>query len=292
MQEQSVSIAAERLAMTQPSVSNALSRMRHIYKDPLFVKAGRGITPTPFATSLWQQISSSLNIISEAVNPKTFVPYYAKRTFRISLTDGMVSLLWLELRKIIEQSAPHINIHAVPYTLNGESLLANAQVDLIADYVPDLGKNIKRQHLCNNHFVALMSPTHSLAKKPFDLKALVNSDNLLVSLSGDASGIVDTKLAEKNLSRRIAMTTNSFSSAMEIIQQTSLITVLPYPVAAKIVKKGLLVVKTLPLSIPAAEVSLAWHNRNHRDVGLKWLRETLIKIIEDKEQLFEDGAWL
>lgn len=292
MQEQSVSAAAERLAMTQPSVSNALSRMRHVFKDPLFVKAGRGITPTPYAITLWQQIASPLNTISEAVNPKAFVPHYAKRTFRVALTDGMLSLLWLDLRKVIEQTAPHINLHAVPYTMNGESLLLNAQVDLIADYVPELGKPIHRQHLSHNHFVALMSPQHKLANQDFDLKALVNSDNLLVSLSGDASGIVDTKLAEQNLTRRIAMTTNSFSSAMELIQQTSLICVLPFPIAAPAVNRGLLVAKTMPLAIPPAEISLAWHNRNNRDLGLRWLRETISKIMEDKRALFADGAWL
>ena len=292
MQEQSVSLAAQRLSMTQPSVSNALSRMRHVFKDPLFIKAGRGIKPTPFASSLWQQVSSSLNTISAAINPKAFVPYYAKRTFRIALTDGLVSLIWLELRKVIEQSAPHIDIHAVPYTMNGETLLMNAQVALIADYVPDLGKNIQRQHLCNNYFVALMSPDHSLANQPFDLKSLVNSDNLLVSLSGDASGIVDIKLAEKNLSRRIAMTTNSFSTAIALIQQTSLISVLPYSIAANAVKNGLLVAKTMPLAIPPAEISLAWHNRNNRDVGLQWLRDTITTIIDNKKPLFDDGAWL
>ena len=101
MQEQSVSIAAKRLSMTQPSVSNALSRMRHVFKDPLFIKDGRGIKPTPFANALWLEVASSLNVISDAVNPKSFVPHYAKRTFRVALTDGMASLLWLELRKVI-----------------------------------------------------------------------------------------------------------------------------------------------------------------------------------------------
>jgi len=292
MQEQSVSIAAMRLSMTQPSVSNALSRMRHVFKDPLFIKDGRGIKPTPFASSLWLEISSSLNTISEAVSPKKFVPHYAKRTFRIALTDGLVSLLWLELRKLIEQSAPHINIHAVPYTMNGENLLMNAEVDLIADYVPDLGLNIQRQHLCNNYFVALMSPTHHLANKEFDIKSLVNSDNLLVSLSGDASGIVDIKLAEQNLKRRIAMTTNSFASAMSLIQQTSLICVLPYSIAAVHVKNESLIAKSVPIDIPPAEISMAWHNRSNNDVGLAWLRESIFEIVNNKKELFKNGAWL
>lgn len=288
MQEQSVTIAAERLSMTQPSVSNALSRMRHVFKDPLFIKEGRGIKPTPFASSMWLQVSNSINTISDVVNPKTFVPYYAKRTFRIALTDGLVSLLWLELRKVIEQTAPHINIHAVPYTMNGENLLMNAQVDLIADYVPDLGRYIQRQHLCNNYFVALMSPEHPLVHQEFDIKALLNSDNLLVSLSGDASGIVDVKLAEKNLTRRIAMTTNSFASAMSLIKQTSLICVLPYAIAFEHVKKGSLIAKSMPIDIPPAEISMAWHNRSNTDVGLIWLRETISQIVQSKQALFEN----
>jgi len=292
MQEQSVSIAAERLSMTQPSVSNALSRMRHVFKDPLFIKDGRGIKPTPFANSLWLEVSSSLNIISDVVSPKTFIPHYAKRTFRIALTDGLVSLLWVELRKVIEQTAPHINIHAVPYTMNGESLLMNAQVDLIADYVPELGRYIQRQHLCNNYFVALMSPEHPLVHKEFDIKALVNSDNLLVSLSGDASGIVDIKLAEQNLTRRIAMTTNSFSSAMSLIKQTSLICVLPYAIAFEHLKNGSLIAKSVPIDIPPAEISMAWHNRSNRDVGLTWLRDTISQIVQSKQELFKNGAWL
>ena len=76
-----------------------------------------------------------------------------------------------------------------------------------------------------------MSPENPLVDKEFDIKALVESESLLVSLSGDASGIVDTKLAEQNLTRRIAMTTNSFIGAMSLVKQTSLISVLPYPIA-------------------------------------------------------------
>jgi len=291
MKEQSVSNAAAHLSMTQPSVSNALSRMRHVFKDPLFIKDGRGIKPTPFATNLWQETSTSLNTISEAVSPKKFVPHYAKRTFRIALTDGLVSLLWLDLRKIIEKTAPNINIHAVPYVMNGENLLMNAEVDLIADYVPDLGRNIQRKHLCNNYFVALMSPNNPLVNKILDLKTLVNSDNLLVSLSGDASGIVDIKLAEQNLTRRIAMTTNSFASAMSLIQQTSLICVLPYSIAYDLIKSGKLIAKSVPIDIPPAEISMAWHNRSNKDVGLAWLRDTISEIVSNKADLFENGAW-
>lgn len=87
--------------MTQPSVSNAVSRMRHVWRDPLFVKSGRGIKPTYYATQLWQQISLPLHTISQALDPEEFSPSTAKRCFRVALTDGMASLFWLDLRKVI-----------------------------------------------------------------------------------------------------------------------------------------------------------------------------------------------
>jgi DNA-binding transcriptional LysR family regulator len=137
-----------------------------------------------------------------------------------------------------------------------------------------------------------MSPEHPLVNKEFDIKALVESDNLLVSLSGDASGIVDCKLAEQKLTRRIAMTTNSFGGAISLIRETSLISVIPYPIAFKQIKSGELIAKPLPIDIPPAEISIAWHNRNNRDVGLLWLRETISKIVKNKQELFKNDAWL
>jgi len=282
MQEQSISIAAERLAMTQPSVSNAVSRMRHVWRDPLFIKAGRGIKPTHYAVELWQQVSESLHTISQAINPENFSPKTAKRCFRIALTDGMASLLWLDLRKIIEKTAPKIDIHAVPYTMNATNLLQNADVDLITDYIPDTGNNCQRQFLCNNYFVAVMSPRHKLANNPISLTQFVEAEHLLVSLSGDASGTVDNKLSELKLTRRIAMTVNSFANATDLLKESSLISVLPYAIIANELESGTLVAKPLPFDLAPVEISMGWHRRNDRDLGLQWLRTTIHKIIEDK----------
>jgi len=290
MQEQSISIAAERLAMTQPSVSNAVARMRHVWSDPLFVKAGRGIKATPYAVKLWQEVSESLHTISQVVNPETFSPSTAKRCFRVSLTDGMSSLLWLELREIIENKAPNIDIHAVPYTMNAVNLLQNAEVDLVTDYVPDIGNSFQRQFLCNNYFVAVMSPRHLLAHDELSLEQFVSAEHLLVSLSGDASGAVDNKLMELKLIRRIAMTVNSFANATQLLKASSLISVLPFAIIADEIKSGALIAKPLPFNLAPAEISMAWHKRNDRDLGLQWLRETVKEIIVTKAELLKESA--
>ena len=105
MQESSISVAAERLSMTQPSVSNAVSRMRHAWQDPLFVKQGRGIRPTPYAVELWKTIGEPLESIRIATERDEFNPATLKRTFRIATTDWMADLFWLPLKQRIELEA-------------------------------------------------------------------------------------------------------------------------------------------------------------------------------------------
>lgn len=279
MKEQSISHAAEQLAMTQPSVSNAVSRMRHHWQDPLFVKQGRGIRPTPYAQKLWHQINHPLSDIQQAISPVQFVPLYAKRQFRIALTDGMTGILWLPLRQFIEQHAPGIDIHAVPYKADGETLLLNADVDLVVDYYPGSNQLVHSQWLFDNQFACIMNPDHELAEQNLTLGRFVNSDHLFVSLSGDARGIVDKQLQKLDKSRRVAMTVNSFAGAIEILRGSNLISVLPYSVVAKAIERGDLIAKKVPLDIPPAPISIAWHTRDQRDLGLIWLRDVIKNIM-------------
>ena len=128
MTEGAITRAAEN--MTQPAVSNALS-YAPAWKDELFVKDGRGIQPTSFAKNLWSQIQGPLGELEVAVNPTDFNPATAKRTFRIAATDSIVSMVWGPLRKVIENEAPGINIHAIPnYDMETDKILKDAEAEL------------------------------------------------------------------------------------------------------------------------------------------------------------------
>ncbi|MEH6405076.1 MAG: LysR family transcriptional regulator [Sneathiella sp.] len=282
MQEQSVTAAADRLNMTQPSVSNAVSRMRHAWQDPLFIKHGRGIKPTPFADQLWRQISDPLRVISKANAPEEFQPATAKRQFRIALTDGMTSIFWLPLRKKIERLAPGIDIHAVPYKGDGEKLLLDADVDLVFDFFAGTSKLIHSEWMLDFQYVCVMRPDHPLARSPLTLDDFADADHLFVSLSGNAEGVVDKALAEQNRSRRIAMTVNSFASTFSLLMETNLITVLPYPIVADAVTNGHVVIRKTPVTLPPVKIMMAWHTRQNKEPCLHWLRDTLKEIMTEK----------
>jgi len=280
MQEQSITLAAQRLAMTQPSVSNALSRMRHMWKDPLFVKQGRGIRPTPYAQKLWQDIEAPLHQIRSATDQQAFDISTIQRTFRIASTDWMADLFWLPLREIIEQQAPGINIHAVPYKVNGQRLLLEADVDMVLDYFEGNSERVTSQLLFENHFVCAMRTGHPLANKTLDITTFAQAEHLLMSLSGEAKGSVDAILQTQGLSRRISMTVNHCYNLPKILESTDLITSIPLPVILSSVNSGKLVARKLPFSIEPGPISMSWHSRNDRDPALTWLRKAIKEILK------------
>lgn len=278
MQEQSITTAAQRLAMTQPSVSNAVSRMRHVWNDPIFVKQGRGIRPTPFAEALWRDIGEPLNTIRIASEQQPFDIATVRRTFRIAATDWMADIFWLPLRQLIEAEAPNINIHAVPYAVNGEQLLLDADVDMVLDYYEGRNAKVETQWLFDNHFVCAMRPDHPLAARPLDLQAFSDAEHLLFSLSGDASGSVDSLLQQQGLQRRIAVTVNHCYNIPKLLENTDLITTIPLPIIIESVKAGRLVVCKPPFELPPGPISMSWHTRLKRDPALLWLRAKVLEV--------------
>lgn len=282
MQERSVTKASHRLAMTQPSVSNAISRMRHVWQDPVFVKEGRGIKPTPFAESMWLKIRQPLVDIRQASQVTKTDIRLAARTFRIASTDWMTDLFWLPLRKRIEQHAPLINLHAVPYRVNGEKLLLDADVDMVLDYFEGANQHIHSQLLFNNHFVCAMHPEHPLADKTLTLNDYCKSEHLLMSLSGDAKGSVDLALSQLGQSRRVAMTVNHCANMAKILTQTDLITTIPLPLIMKQLEQGQLIAKPLPFDLSPAPISMTWHVRQQRDDAHSWLRQQVLDVVQQE----------
>ena len=281
MQEQSITLAAQRMSMTQPSVSNAVSRMRHIWGDPLFVKHGRGIRPTPYAENLWLEINEPLHRIRAVNITEKFDPSSLQKTFRIALTDWMADIFWLPLRQIIEQQAPGVNIHAVPYTVNGEALLLNADVDLVLDYFEGNSSKVKSQHLFDNHFVCAMRPDHPLASTELDISHFSQAEHLLFSLSGEASASVDRILQKQNLTRRIAMTVNHCYHIPKLLAHTDMITTIPLPLILESVQQQKLIIKKLPFELLPAPISMTWHQRQHRNEESKWLREVILSVLHN-----------
>jgi DNA-binding transcriptional LysR family regulator len=279
MTENSITRAAEQLSMTQPAVSNAVARMRTLWKDDLFVPDGRKIQPTAYAKNLWDKVRDSLHSINQAVDPDDFSPKTAKRTFRIALPDIALDALWLDMRLLFEQKAKGLNLHAVPYTIKcTKPLLDDAEVDLVIGQSNRSLENICLEHLFDTSYVCVMRKGHPLAKSKLTIEEFAAAEHLLVSLSGDNSSPTDQALHQLGLARRVAFTVNQFSSAVPIIKKSDLIAILPTDLVHNFLAHDELSITHTPLEIPHTSISMLWHKRQSADQGLMWLRKQIKNI--------------
>lgn len=283
MTEGSITAAADRLAMTQPAVSNAVSRMRVAWKDELFVRDGRRVQPTAYAKNLWAAVREPMHSISETLEPKVFQSGEAKRTFRIATSDGVVDLGWQRLRAVIEREARGINIFTVPYNfVNAEQLLNSAEVDMVVGQVDTQSDRHLHENLYKSHYICVMRKGHPLAGKKMTLKRFAEAEHLLVSLSGDTTGFSDRALAKEGLTRRIAMTINHFSAAASLMINSDMIAVIPSVSVDKELRSGELIAMRPPVDIPVGSINIIWHQRQSNDQGLVWIRQQLKAILSEE----------
>lgn len=283
MTERSVTRAADRLAMTQPAVSNAISRMRQIWNDPVFVRKGRNIEPTSYALSLWDQVNGPMYDLANAVSATQFDPATAKRTFRIAATDVTVELIWRQLIELLEQEAPGVDVHAVPYTPEGAyTLLREAHVDLAVGLVNQHDRSLRSTWLFDAGYKLAMRSGHPLAGKPVTLDDFLAAKQLMVSMSGEAYGPVDQFLDQKGLSRRISATVNHFSIVPELLRTSDLIAAIPELISRDCGFSRGLWMADLPFEVDPASLYVIWHSRHNRDPGVLWIRNHIERFIRER----------
>lgn len=278
MTEGSVTKAADRLAMTQSAVSNAIARMRVVWGDPLFVRSGRGIKASARAQALWREIQEPLAAIRMAASPAPFDAATSARAFRVAVTDYMSGALWPRLRQHIEAYAPQVRLLAVPYTSQETgSQLRDNDIDICIGGLQHMGDDVRLQRLFSESWVCAMRADHPLAKMPLSEEDFLGADHLLVSLSGDPAGIADAALERIGKRRRVAMTLNNFAGAPSLLLASSLISVLPAGVVRTHALREQIYACDVPLDIPRFDCQMAWHSRNDRESAHRWMRSLIIQ---------------
>ena len=283
MTEGSVTQAGHRLAMSQPAVSNAIARMRDIWKDPVFVKKGRQIEPTAFAQSLWAQVRDPMQRLASALESRGFDPAQSHRQFRIAIADLSVDLYWLPFSCRVAEQAPHVDLYAVPYTRMGViEQLREARIDIGLGPLSQHDRSLRSIPLYQNSYKLVMRKNHPLAGKPITMDDFLAAKHLLVSQSGDPRGNVDQALQRLEKRRRVAMTVNHFSAVPKLLSHSDLIAVVPQMVAGGTQFSSELWITDPPLSIELSPVYLVWHTRLDRDPGLIWLRDLLENVVQEE----------
>lgn len=288
MTERSLTRAARKLSLTQPAVSNALRRFRQAMGDPLILRRGQEMAPTPRALALWPAVREALRQLQEVLTPSNFAPAIASTTFVLAMADATAARLMPGLIAIMDRDAPGVSIRVVPLTTRDPRHLLDLEgVDLAIGYFPaalaDLTARAQageavafaQQRLYSGEYVCVMRRDHPLATGPFTLNRYCAARHLLVSFSGRPFGFVDEALALIGRERRIVLTVNQFFTAGKVVANSNLLTVLPrHFVNATGIAEQLLL-RNLPFAVPAVNVDALWHHRVHRVGAHEWLRATI-----------------
>lgn len=278
MQERHTSKAGQRIGMSQPAVSKALSRLRYHLKDDLFIRSPKGMSPTPLALQMYGEVRTALQKLDAVLNPSDFDPATSDWEFRVVVNEYIASTFWPRLTAIIRERAPNVDLRLLPSVGRGFDQLDQYQADFIISPLPEVPDRFETAALHEDRFLLIMRADHPLATGEMTLARYSEALHLMVSIRGDDRSFVDDMLSHHGLSRRVALTINTFSTGPRIVAETDLIMTVPARLADEVIGRGPLVTRPLPPEInnQPSEILLAWHKGLATHSAHDWFRDLML----------------
>ncbi len=276
MAERNVTRAAARVGRTQPAMSGVLARLRDLMEDELFIRTANGLQPTPRALELHEPVGKALAQIAAAFAFRDrFVPESAEMAFTIAMSDPPTISLLPALFEELMRAAPGITLHVRGFDDRDEaiSLLDSGVVD-VAIGVPPTEKagRILSRPLFEEEFVTMMRAGHPEAKSPLTRSAFLAWPHVLFSPEGDRFGIVDERLEELGLVRRLVLTVPNVTAAALVVERTDALCTMLTGLALQFEATGKVILAKTPLDLPSAPFTMNWHRRNDANLAQRWLR--------------------
>lgn len=273
LSELNVTRAAQRLNLSQPSVSVHLAKLRDIFGDPLLLPGPRGMRPTAKADELHEPLRQALDALELAVSPASpFDPAKANHTWRIAATDYSESTILLPALAGLRSTAPGTRlavIESVPSQIAKQA--EQGEIDLAFHTSEGAPSSLRRRVLFAERYVLAGCAGHPRLKRRPTLSQFCDLDHVIVSPDGGGfRGVTDEALSEVGLTRRVVLSVPHFLFLRSVLASTNLVAMLP----ARLVRDtaGLQVVEP-PVEVPGFEMAMLWHERSHRDPAHQWLRE-------------------
>lgn len=272
--EGSVTRAARRLHLSPSAMSRALARLRETTGDPLLVRAGRGLVPTPRALELRERVSQLVQEAEavlrpvEQLNLKQLV-----RTFTVRTSDGFVETFGPDLLAHVSEEAPGVRLLFVQKPNKDSTPLRDGSVDMETGVVgASMAPEVRTQALFRDRFIGVVRLEHPLSQGEISAARYAGGRHIGVSRRGPEKGptAIDDALGALGLERQIVTLVGGFSTALALVRACDLIASVPERHTASL--RGGLHSFALPLSIPPITVSLFWHPRLDADPAHRWLR--------------------
>ena len=279
--ERNVSRAAQRLALSQPRVSNALAQLRELLQDPLFVRASGGVMPTPLMRRLAPQLDRGLDALEDAlVQRVTFNPSTSRRTFRVQMSDSAELLFAAPLRAMLRRLAPEVTLHSLSHTgADVSEALANGDIDFaIGRYRGN--ESILQRRLFDEHYVLLVDKTCPYAAD-LTQDSLSKLEYILVGEYPDVMQLI----ADFGLEARIRLRTSSYLAIPALLPGSGLAVWMPYGIACLAAGMGPFQVHDPCQPMRRVPLAVYCHRLAPLDPALGWLWDRIVPALCYPEEL-------
>ena len=281
----SVSRTADQLGVTQPAVSAALKRLRERFRDPIVVRSGQAMAPTPHALALAREIAPMLATVQQLARGKTpFDPARAQRSFTLMGSDYVQFFVLPRLCAQLEARGADVVLDHRPANPGKVApWMESGQVDLGIGYLLEPPPSLRSRLLLSDRQVCLLRQGHPAQQEDFTLERYAALSHVAVSPGG--AGIygrrIDALLKTQGVRRNVVLTVPSFLAVPYVVARTDYIATVPSRFAQYFADLLPLHVLAPPIPLPAFEMSMFWHERVHHDLANSWLRQEVVRATAD-----------
>lgn len=282
--EGSVAAAAKRLRLSPSAMSRALARLRETTGDPLLVRAGRGLVPTPRAMELREQVSRLVQDAHAVLRPVQSLDLaQVKRTFTLRTSEEFVENVGPALLARIALEAPGVRLRFINKTDKDSAMLREGRVDLETGVVdPTASPELLTQALFRDRVVGVVRGGHPLSQGTVSAERYAAGQHVYVSRRGQDRGQIDDALEVRGLTRQISTIVAGFATAIALARDTDLIASVPERYTTH--QRAGLYSFALPLTLPGFTVAMLWHPRLDADLAHRWLRRCLREVCAEQVQ--------
>lgn len=284
--EGSVTRAARRLGLSSSAMSRTLARLRSATGDPLLVRAGRGLVPTPRASELRDRVHLLTRDVRTVLSPHASHLDVAslERTFTIRAGEGFTELFCAPLVAAITEVAPHVRLRFAPKPDKDALPLRDGLIDLEIGVLGASAPEVRTRFVSRDVFIGAARIGHPLLEGAITPERYAACRHVVASRKGNFTGPVDDALEQLGLRREIVAVVPGFPDAMRIARNSDLVALVPRsgltsPTGADPTGPGLIGFD-LPVRTPPIAISAMWHPRMDADPAHRWLRDTVVAVCQ------------
>jgi len=283
MEERSVTRAAHRLGITQPALSNALTRLRALLQDPLFIRERYGIAPTPKAEELAPSIAAALGTLDELVRgQQAFDPSKANQLITIAPNSYVEFVLAPAIVARLRERAPGIRLRLTPFGSDlAETGVMSGTTALVLGRLVDPPDNLVVQHLLDDGLACVVRADHPTVDRKITKKQFEQLKHVNMLPPGRLRVGLFQALEREGLKRDVAVSVTHFLAIPEMVAATDYCATLPKLICRRLASDARLKILPSPVDLGSFPVQMAWHVRYRNDPAHAWLRGLVAEVAKE-----------